>query len=105
LDAAGQHAKREQKEIEMTEIHLSDEHMAFIEEQVKDGRYGSADDVIADALSLFTSEKRKFAELKRLIQVGLDDVAAGRIHRYDSAEEMLADIKRISAERKTGAGY
>ncbi len=31
----------------MTEIHLSDQDQAFIDEQVKDGRYKSADDVIA----------------------------------------------------------
>ncbi|MDE1159178.1 MAG: type II toxin-antitoxin system ParD family antitoxin [Neorhizobium sp.] len=89
----------------MTEIHLSDEHRAFIEEQVKDGTYENAGDVVSDALRLLSSEKRKFAELRQLLQEGLDDVAAGRVHSYNSAEEMLADIKQMSAARKAGERY
>lgn len=34
----------------MTEIHLSEQHKAFIEEQVKAGTYKDADEVIAAGL-------------------------------------------------------
>lgn len=40
----------------MTEIHLSDKHKAFIEEQVRSGTYDSADDVIAAGLARLGSE-------------------------------------------------
>jgi antitoxin ParD1/3/4 len=98
-------ARREQKEIEMTEIHLSDEDKAFIEDRMKAGIYKSSDDVVAAALRLLRQKDDKFFELQRLMQEGLDDVAAGRVHRYASAEDMLKDIKQMSTEKKTGTGY
>ncbi len=88
----------------MTEIHLSDKHKAFIEEQVKAGVFKGADEVMAAGLRLL---QEKQESLHRLIQEGLDDVEAGRVHHYETAEEFLADIKRLSSDRKktTGTGY
>jgi antitoxin ParD1/3/4 len=95
----------EQKEIIMAEIQLSEQDKAFVEDLVNNRVYKSADEVVAAGLRLLGSEEGKFVELQRLIQEGLDDVEAGRVHRYESAEDMLADIKRMSAEKKTGTGY
>jgi antitoxin ParD1/3/4 len=100
-------AIREQKEIEMTEIHLSEQDQAFIDDLVDAGVYKNADAVVSAALRLMGSEEGKIVELQRLIQVGLDDVAAGRVHHYASGDELLKDIKRMAAESKskTGTGY
>ncbi len=87
----------------MTEIHLSDEHKAFIEEQVKDGRYGSAEEVVAAGLRLLGSDEGKIEELRRLIQEGIDDVDAGRVVEFASAEDMTAHILKMSEERKNAA--
>ncbi|WP_320199388.1 type II toxin-antitoxin system ParD family antitoxin [Agrobacterium sp. rho-13.3] len=91
----------------MAEIHLSEQDRAFIDEQVSAGIYRSADDVVAAGLRLLGSEEGKLVELQRLIQEGLDDVEAGRVHRYGSADEFLNDIKRMAKERqmKTGTGH
>jgi antitoxin ParD1/3/4 len=89
----------------MTEIHLNEHDKAFVENLVKKRVYRDADEAVAAGLRLLGSEEGKFIELKRLIQEGLEDVTAGRVHRYDSAEEMLADIKRMSAARNTGTRY
>lgn len=91
----------------MTEIHLSDEDRDFIEEQVKAGIYKDADEVVAAGLRLLGSKEGKLVELQRLIQEGIDDVEAGRVHHYASGEDLLNDIKRMSAERKqkTGTGH
>ncbi|KAB1085925.1 type II toxin-antitoxin system ParD family antitoxin [Neorhizobium galegae] len=91
----------------MTEIHLSDEDRDFIEEQVKAGIYKDVDEVVAAGLRLLGSKEGKLVELQRLIQEGIDDVEAGRVHHYASGEDLLNDIKRMSAERKhkTGTGH
>lgn len=88
----------------MTEIHLSEDDKASIEERVEGGHRGNADEVVAAGLRLPGSQEGKHLELQRLIQEGLDDVAAGRVHGYASAEDMLRDIKQMSAQ-KTGTRY
>ncbi len=84
----------------MTEIHLSDQDQAFIDEQVKDGRYKSADDVIAAGLRLLGSEEGELQELRHLIQQGIDDIDAGRGLTFNNADEMTAHILRMAEGRK-----
>ena len=88
----------------MTEIHLSEQDQAFVDAQVKAGVFKGANEVMAAGLRLL---QEKQENLRRLIQEGLDDVEAGRVHHYETAEEFLADIKRVSSDRKekTGTGY
>jgi antitoxin ParD1/3/4 len=91
----------------MTEIQLDEKHRAFIDEQVKAGIYKDADAVVAAGLRLLGSKEGRDAEFKRLIQQGTDDINNGRIFEYGSAEEMLGDIKQMSADnvKKTGTGH
>ncbi|RYE63768.1 MAG: type II toxin-antitoxin system ParD family antitoxin [Rhizobiaceae bacterium] len=88
----------------MTEIHLNDEDRAFVEDLVKHRVYRDADEVVAAGLRLLGSEEGRFIELQRLIEEGLEDVEAGRVHKFGSAEEMLVDIKRMAEASKTSAG-
>ncbi|MDM9629199.1 type II toxin-antitoxin system ParD family antitoxin [Rhizobium sp. S152] len=87
----------------MTEIHLSDDQKAFIEEQVADGRYRNADEVVAAGLRLLGSEEGAIQELRRQIQMGIDDIDAGRVVTFDSAEEMTKHILTMAEERKNAA--
>ncbi|TWF56832.1 type II toxin-antitoxin system ParD family antitoxin [Neorhizobium alkalisoli] len=87
----------------MAEIHLSDEDKAFINEQVKAGIYKDADAVVAAGLRLLGSDEGKVEELRHLIQQGIDDVDAGRVLRFESAEEMTAHILKMAEERKNEA--
>lgn len=89
----------------MPEIHLSEQDEKFIEEQVAAGVYSDADAVIHASLQLLSSDEGKRAALQLLIQEGIDDAEAGRVHRYASQDEFLADIKRASAHLKTGTGH
>lgn len=84
----------------MTEIHLSKEDRAFIDEQVKDGRYRNADEVIAAGLRLLGSEEGQLQELRHLIQQGIDDIDAGRGLTFKNAEEMTAHILQMAEDRK-----
>ena len=89
----------------MPEIHLSEQDEKFIEEQVAAGIYSDADAVIHASLQLLSSDEGKRAALQLLIQEGIDDAEAGRVHRYTSQDEFLSDIKRVSAQQKTGPGH
>ena len=87
----------------MTEIHLSDDQKAFIEEQIADGRYRNADEVVAAGLRLLGSEEGAIQELRHQIQMGIDDIDAGRVVTFDSAEEMTKHLLAMAEERKNAA--
>jgi antitoxin ParD1/3/4 len=91
----------------MTEIHLSEQDSAFIEEQVRAGIYKDANSVIAAGLRLLGSEEGKMVELQRLLQEGLDDIENGRVYEYESAEDLLKDIQKMAASQpvKTGTDH
>ena len=88
----------------MAEIHLSEQDRKFIDEQVGAGIYKNADDVVAAGLRLLDSKEGKLVELRRLVQEGLDDVEAGRLHYYESGDDLLKDIKRMAVERNIKTG-
>jgi antitoxin ParD1/3/4 len=89
----------------MPEIHLSEEHDAFLTGLVEAGFYRDVASAVAGGLRLLQQKDEQFFTLQKLIQEGLDDVEAGRVYRYGSAEEMLKDIKDMSPEKKTGTRY
>ncbi|AUC09382.1 MULTISPECIES: type II toxin-antitoxin system ParD family antitoxin [Agrobacterium] len=89
----------------MPEIHLSEQDEKFIEEQVAAGVYSDADAVISAGLRLLGSDEGKKAALKLLLQEGIDDADAGRVHSYRSRDAFLSDIKNLSAQRKTGTDH
>ena len=92
----------------MTDIHLSDQDRAFIEDQVQTGIYESADAVVAAGLRLLGSKEGKVMELQRLLQEGLDDVEAGRVYEYGTSEDLLKDIQQMTAShppKKIGADH
>jgi antitoxin ParD1/3/4 len=79
-------------------VRLAERDKEFIEQQVEAGLYDSPADVVSAGLRALKSEELKLAELKAMIQEGLDDVAAGRVYEYESAEDMLRDIKSMGAK-------
>ncbi|MGO4438577.1 type II toxin-antitoxin system ParD family antitoxin [Rhizobium sp. RAF56] len=79
----------------MATIHLSDADKAFIDEQVEAGTFRDADDVVRASLTLLRSRQARVTELRALIKEGDDDIAARRVYSYDSAEALLADIRKL----------
>ncbi|KQW31017.1 addiction module antitoxin [Rhizobium sp. Root274] len=77
----------------MPSIQLSQQDAEFVEEQMNSGLYESADAVVTAGLALL--RERDEATLRMLIQEGIDDVEAGRVHTYENAEAFLADMKRM----------
>ncbi len=84
----------------MTEIHLSDEDRAFIDDQVQAGVHPDTGAVISAGLRLLGSNEGKLAELRRLIQEGIDDVEAGRVMEFETAEDLTAHIRQMAEEQK-----
>ena len=71
-----------------------------MEGEVASGEYGTASEVVRDALRLLRRERaayeEKLAALRRELQVGLDDIEAGRISNrtvQDIARETLAKYR------------
>ena len=83
----------------MPEIHLSEQDEKFIEEQVAAGIFKDADAVIAAGLRLMGSKEGRFVELQRLLQEGLDDVDAGRVMEFSSADDFTAHIIKLAEEQ------
>jgi antitoxin ParD1/3/4 len=77
-------------------VSLPADMMAFVENEVSEGGYASASEVVRDALRLLHHDKaleqERLAILRREISIGLEDAAAGRISRKTIAE--LADEVR-----------
>ena len=62
----------------------------FIKAQVAEGRYGSATEVVREALRRMEEDVEKLKALRAQIQEGLDDANAGRLLDGD---EVFADLR------------
>lgn len=83
-------------------VSLSKDFVDFVNREVASGEYATASEVVRDALRLLRREKaayeEKLAILRREIQIGLDDVRAGRISKRTIAD-ILADLEREDAQK------
>ena len=91
------------------EIDISEKYVAHIRKLVDSGRYPSADAVIARALGLLEERDladsdpaiaAELADIRAKVMQGVDDLRNGRHTRYDSADQLIADIKRRVGEQK-----
>ena len=69
-----------------TSVSLGDHFAGFIEEKVKEGRYGSASDVIRAGLRLLEDEEAKLERLRAEIDKG-EASGEGREFNWDEFEE------------------
>lgn len=80
-------------------VSITPELEKFVHAQVKGGMYNSASEVIREALRLLAARdelrRTRIDALNREIQIGLDDVAAGRVI---SAEESEARLDKLFQE-------
>ena len=90
------------------EITISEEYLAHIRKLVDSGRYPSADAVIARALGLLEERDladsdpaiaAELAEIRAKVAQGVEDLKNGRHTRYETAEQLVADIKKRAKER------
>ena len=74
----------------MMNVAIRPEHQRYIEEQVRAGRYGSADDAVADALErLRTDDAEPTSEDIAAIREGLDQLNRGEGRPWDEVRGEL----------------
>lgn len=78
-------------------VSLTPELRKFVGQKIKSGRYRSASDVIQEGLRLLEDEERlrdkRLAEVRRKIQIGLDELDRGE---GLPGEEVFEELKRRS---------
>jgi antitoxin ParD1/3/4 len=65
---------------------------AIIDRQVATGKFATGEDVVRAGVQLLEEHEAELEELRKLIDEGDADIAAGRIHRYANAEELTDDV-------------
>jgi len=71
---------------------LTDHQSELIERLVASGRYQNASEVLREGLRLIerrdAEDEARLKALRAAVQVGIDDIEAGRYRDFDSFEEM-----------------
>lgn len=89
---------------------LTEHQASMVERLVASGRYQNASEVLREGLRLIETrdaeEQAKLQALRAAVQVGLDDLEAGRYRDFPGASGLrrhLGDIADAVIERRTGA--
>jgi antitoxin ParD1/3/4 len=79
----------------------------FVEDEVASGAYASASEVVRDGLRILQRDRALYEErmamLRHEIQLGLDDIAAGRISDR-SVMDILEEVRREEEAERRKAG-
>lgn len=85
-------------------VSLTPELEKWVQDKVQSGLYGSSSEVVRDALRVlhqFEQERvRKLSSLQSEIQIGLEQLKAGRSKKMD--ESLIESIKKRGRERLNG---
>ena len=60
-------------------IVLKPEYEEFIRSQIQSGKYGSAEELIGEAIALLRERKQRINELRQKIAVGTTQIAEGQV--------------------------
>ncbi len=82
-------------------IVLKPEYEEFILSQIQSGKYGSAEELIGEAIALLRERKQRIDELRQKIAVGTSQIAKGQV---TDGELVFAKIQeRIDRIEQSGA--
>jgi len=88
--------------LERVTVTMPTEMTALIKQAVDDGEYASTSEVVREALREWKTRRQfmqgELASLKADIDLGLADIAAGRVEPFD-VENIIAQGKQILAAR------
>jgi antitoxin ParD1/3/4 len=81
---------------------LTERQEALIERLVKSGRYQNSSEVLREGLRLIESREAetaaKLQALRNAVQVGLDDIDAGRYREFADAEALQAHLNELAGQ-------
>ncbi len=75
-----------------TSLSLGEHWETFIRNEVASGRYGSASEVVRDALRTMEERKHKLAALRAHLAQGAEQAAAGDYIEDFSVESLIRDL-------------
>jgi putative addiction module CopG family antidote len=78
------------------DVRLTPDQEAFIRQAVESGRFGSAEEAVAEALSLWEERERKRAEFLATMDDARASLAQGegRVISQESMRELAEEVKR-----------
>jgi antitoxin ParD1/3/4 len=86
---------------------VTDHQAKLIEKLVSSGRYQNASEVLRDGLRMVEArdaeEDAKLKALREAIQVGIDDIEAGRYHTFKTSQALRQHLKELADEAIEGA--
>lgn len=89
------------------EVHLTPQQEAFIEQGVREGRFGSAEDALRQALNLLEQQEAMLQELRDAVDEADQNFVSGRYTEYtdETLPQLLDELKREARVlRDTKAG-
>lgn len=81
---------------------LTDRQQALIDDLVQTGRYQNASEVLREGLRLIeqreAEDAAKLEALRQAVNVGWEDVEAGRVRGFDDAKQLRRHLKARGAK-------
>jgi antitoxin ParD1/3/4 len=81
---------------------LTDHQANMVEQLVTSGRYQNASEVLREGLRLVEQREAEGASrleaLRSAVQIGIDDIQAGRFQSFDSKESLRTHLKLLTAK-------
>lgn len=75
----------------------------FVQDKVGAGHYSTASEVVRDGLRLLQEQDRlrqiRDEELRREVQIGIDEIERGEGIEYDSIQAFIEDVQKRGRER------
>ena len=82
-------------------VNLGEQLEAFINQAVRNGRYGSRSEVLREGVRLVQERETRLEELDRALARGLADIEAGRVEDADLVfEQVIARLGERAAHPK-----
>ena len=79
---------------------LTDRQAKFVERMVSSGRYQNASEVMREGLRLIEQQEAenaaKLKALREAVQLGIDDIEAGRYRLFNNGAELEEHLKAVT---------
>jgi antitoxin ParD1/3/4 len=83
-------------------VRLTPQQEQFVNQQVEEGRYLSASEVIREGLRLLADEEKWKAEVRRKVGVGLEQLRAGQV--VDGEQAVNEVLGKLRKPKSSGGG-
>ena len=86
-------------------LSLSPELQQLVDRQIASGKYHTTDEVLTDALRALVEREAEIGDLRRELQIGIDELDRGECEEYDESNihELAEGVKRRSRAHENGS--